>query len=118
VIYSYTITSTLGDTLPPVAPLGGEPSVQGLADKFFGTDLEQILRLRGIKTVIVAGESAQGAVLYTASHAAMLGFSVVVPIDVSTSEVPYAEQFVAWELANAPRISANVKLTTTDRLTF
>jgi nicotinamidase-related amidase len=118
VVYSYTVASTLADTLPPLAPLPGDPSVQAGPDKFLKSDLEQILTRLGVKTVIVAGMSANGAVLYTASHAAMAGFNVVVPIDGAPSEIPYAEQFVVWNLANAPRISTVVKLTTTDRLNF
>jgi nicotinamidase-related amidase len=108
----------LADTLPPVAPLGGEPVVQGGPDKFLGSDLQQILSQKGIKTVIVTGTAAQGAVLYTASHAAMAGMKVVVPVDTMPAEILYGEQFVVWNLANAPRISANVMLTTSDRLTF
>jgi nicotinamidase-related amidase len=117
-IYSFTATSTMADTLPPVAPLGGEPAVQAGPDKFLGTDLGQILTQKGIKTVVVMGMSAQGAVLYTASHAALTGLTVVVPVDAMPSEVPYAEQYVVWALANAPRLSANVKLTSSDKLTF
>ena len=79
-IYSFTATSTMADTLPPVAPLGGEPAVQAGPDKFLGTDLGQILTQKGIKTVVVMGMSAQGAVLYTASHAALTGLTVVVPV--------------------------------------
>jgi nicotinamidase-related amidase len=118
VVYSYTVASTLADTLPPLAPLAGDASVVGGPDKFLGSDLQGILTRGGIKTVIVTGMSANGAVLYTASHAAMAGFNVVVPIDGAPSEVPYAEQFVVWNLANAPRISTLVKLTTSDRLKF
>jgi nicotinamidase-related amidase len=118
VIYSYTVASTLADTLPALAPIGGESSVQAGPDKFLNSDLQQILTRQGIKTVVVAGMSANGAVLYTASHAALAGFSVVVPIDGAPSEVEYAEQFVVWNLANAPRISPAVKLTTTERLKF
>lgn len=118
VVYSYIFGGTMADTLPPVAPVGGEPAVQSGPDKFLGTDLQQILTQKGIKTVIVTGTAAQGAVLYTASHAALAGMKVVVPLDTMPSEFPYAEQFVAWNLANAPRISANVTLTTSDRVTF
>jgi nicotinamidase-related amidase len=118
VIYSYTVASTLADTLPAVAPMGGEPSVQAGPDKFLNTDLQGILTRQGIKTVVVAGMSANGAVLYTASHAALAGFSVVVPVDTAPSESLYAEQFVIWNFANAPRVSAATKLTTTDLLKF
>jgi nicotinamidase-related amidase len=118
VIYSYTNTSAMSDTLPAVAPVGAEPTVVGYADKFVGSDLQAILTRLGTKTVIVMGMSAQGAVLYTASHAAFLGLNVVVPIDGVASEVPYAQQYVVWALANAPRVSALTKVTTTDRVTF
>jgi nicotinamidase-related amidase len=118
VVYSYTVASTLADTLPPLAPLAGDASVQAGPDKFLNSDLQGILTRGGIKTVIVTGMSANGAVLYTASHAAMAGFNVIVPIDGAPSEVPYAEQFVVWNLANAPRISTLVKLTMSDRLKF
>jgi nicotinamidase-related amidase len=118
VVYSVTLASTVADILPPLAPLSGDPSVQGTPDKFLNTDLQQILTQHGIKTVIVAGMAANGAVLYTASHAAQAGFDVVVPIDGAPAQTAYAEQFVVWNLANAPRISTRVKLTTTDRIAF
>jgi nicotinamidase-related amidase len=118
VIYSYTLAGTLADTLAPVTPLPGDPAVQAGPDKFLGTDLMQILKQKGIKTVVVAGTKAEGAVLYTASHAALSGFNVVVPVDTMPSEVPYAEQYVVWNFANAPSVSRSVKLTTIDRLTF
>jgi nicotinamidase-related amidase len=118
VVYSYIASATLADTLPALAPLGTESSVVSGADKFLNTDLQQILAKLGVKTLIIAGVSANGAVLYTASHAALTGYSVIVPIDGAPSEVPYAEQYVVWHLANAPRVSASVKLTTTDRIGF
>ncbi len=52
--------------------------VKSLADKFFKTDLEKILNDKGIKTVVVVGTAAQGAVLYTASQAAFRGMQVIV----------------------------------------
>jgi nicotinamidase-related amidase len=118
VIYSYLLGGSIADTLAPVAPLGSEPTVQAGPDKFLGTDLAAILTGKGIKTVVVCGVTAQGAALYTGSHAALLGLKVIVPIDCTPAESAYAEQFTVWNLANAPRISPNVTLTTTDRLTY
>jgi nicotinamidase-related amidase len=118
VVYSVTLAAAIGDTLPALAPITGDPSVQGTPDKFLNTDLQQILTRMGVKTVIVCGVSANGAVLYTASHAALAGLNVVVPVDGAPADTAYAEQFSMWELANAPRISANVKLTTVDRIAF
>ncbi len=119
VIYSITNPPTTVDNiLPLVRPLGGEPVVAANADKFLGTNLEQILRDRGIRTVIVTGTAAHGAVLYTASAAALRGFSVIVPVDLMSAETLYIEQYVAWNLANAPTIGARVTLTRGDLISF
>ncbi|HVA11670.1 MAG TPA: cysteine hydrolase [Stellaceae bacterium] len=110
--------ATIADTLPSVKPNGSEPVVKAGPDKFIGTDLEKILKDKGIATVIVVGTTAQGAVLYTASHAALIGFNVIVPVDGMSADTPYAEQYVAWNMVNAPVVSAKVKLTAIDMLKF
>jgi len=87
-------------------------------DKFLGTDLEKILKEKGIKTVIVVGTTSHGAVLYTASVAALRGMKIIVPVDGMSAEVLYAEQYVAWHLLNAPRISALTTLTKVDLIGY
>ncbi len=109
---------TIADTLPAVKPLGSEPVVKSGPDKFIHTDLEKILRDHGITTVITVGTAAEGAVLYTASHAALLGFNVIVPVDGMSSATLYAEQYVTWNMVHAPVVSAKVKLTAIDMLKF
>lgn len=106
------------DVLPEVAPKSDEPSVVTLADKFIGTDLEKMLKDKGIKTVIVVGTAAHGAVLYTASAAAMRGFSVVVPVEGMSAENTYAEQATAWLLVSAPTVAGKVALTKMDMITY
>ncbi len=118
VIYSLAGTATVADIWWQVQPLGSEPVVTAGADKFLRTDLERILQDRGIKTVIVTGTAAHGAVLYTASGAAMRGLSVVVPVDGMSAESLYIEQYTAWHLANAPTVGARVTLTRSDLITF
>ncbi len=119
VVYSIIVGPvTTADILPPVAPLGTEPVVRAAPDKFLGTDLEKTLKDKGITTVIVVGTAAQGAVLYTASHASLLGFNVIVPVDGMSSEAPYAEQYVAWNMLHAPVVSAKVKLTAINMISF
>lgn len=118
VIYSLTVGREVGDILLLIRPLGNEPVVTAGADKFIGTNLEQLLRDRGIRTVIVVGTAAHGAVLYTASGAAFRGLSVIVPVDGMSAETLYIEQYTAWHLANAPTGSARVTLTTTDQIRF
>ena len=118
VVHSITVTTKVEDLDPRVAPVAGEPVVQTVANKFIRTDLDKILKERAIKTVIVVGTAAQGAVLFTAAEAAFLGYKVVVPVEGSTSELLYGEQSVAWLLANAPGVGANTTLTTFDMIGF
>jgi nicotinamidase-related amidase len=92
VVYSIVRGATIGDTLPAVAPIGKEPFVQSGADKFYETNLEQILKDKNIQTVIVVGTAAHGAVMYTASGAAFRGMNVIVPLDGISAESTYVEQ--------------------------
>lgn len=103
----------------PLAKRDHEPTVAAGVDKFFRTDLEQILAKAAIHTVIVTGTSAHGAVLYTASGAALRGLRVIVPVDGMSADNPFAELYTAWHLVNAPAsISSHVTLTRTDLITI
>jgi nicotinamidase-related amidase len=116
VIYSVTSTSTAADILKEVTPLSGEPLVQASVDKFFKTDLEKIINDKAIKTVIVVGTAAHGAVLYTGSQSALRGLQVIVPVDGMSSENTYFEQYTAYHLANAPGVGQRVTLTKFDMI--
>lgn len=118
VAYSVGGGGTKADIPAEIAPENDEPVVSSGVDKFHHTDLEAVLRKEGVKTVIVVGTGASGAVLYTASAAAMLGFKVIVPVDGMSGEIPYVDQYVAWHLANAPLVSKAVTLTAIDDVTF
>jgi nicotinamidase-related amidase len=54
-------------------------------DAFYGTQLEHMLRLWGVDTVIICGTVANICVHYTAASAAMRWFNVVVPKDCISS---------------------------------
>ncbi len=116
VIHSLSADATPADIAKELAPAAGEPVVSSGPDKFLGTDLGKILKEKGIKTVIVVGTAAHGAVLYTASGAALRGLRVVVPVDGISAETLFAEQAAAWTLTNAPRISAQVTLTKSEMI--
>jgi nicotinamidase-related amidase len=118
VVYSIIANTTTGDVLKSLAPKPEEIWVQSGADKFFGTNLEKILREKNIGTVIVVGTAAHGAVLNTASGAAFRGLNVVVPVDGVSSSDLFSEQYTAWHLANAPTISPKITITTTDQIKF
>jgi nicotinamidase-related amidase len=105
---------------PGIAPRDGEWVFQRGPDKFLGSDLEKRLKDRGIKTVIVTGTSAQGAVVGTGSGSAQRGYKVIVPVDGMSSEDPYMEQYAAWHMyKGGPAIVTDqVTLTRSDMIKF
>ena len=118
VVYSIVTGQALTDVLPEVAPRAGEASVASGPDKFMNTDLDKILKDRGVKTVIVAGTAAEGAVLNTAAAAALRGYKVIVPVDGASSVNPYSEQYTVWHLGTSPVVSRQVTLTRIDLVGF
>ena len=128
VMVIYTLVSspsiTIADTLPGVAPKGDEPVVAAFLDKFMlgdqDTGLQKILKDKGITTVIAVGTAAHGAVLYTATTAALRGFNVIVPVDgmSGNGQNTYIEQYVAYNLVNAPVIASKITLTRIDMVGF
>jgi len=116
-----------GTTIPPsertdidpmVAPTGDEPFVKTVLDKFLNTDLEKILKDKGITTLIMVGQAAQGAVITTGSEAAQRGFKVIVAVDGIAAQDDYYEQYTVWHLGNAPLLANRVTLTSTDMIKF
>lgn len=118
VVYSIIANSTPADVIKDVAPQAGEPSVLSGPDKFRNTDLEKILKDKGIKTVITVGTAANGAVLYTASGAAFRGMDVVVPVDGMSAVDPVAEYATVLNFLSAPAVSAKTTLTRSDMIKF
>jgi nicotinamidase-related amidase len=116
VVYSITTAATPDDIAKELTPREGEPIVKAPSDKFFKTDLEKILSDKGIKTVVVVGTAAQGAVLYTGSQAAFRGLQVIVPVDGMSAENTYFEQYTAYHMANAPGVGQQVTLTKIDMI--
>ena len=101
-----------------LAPRSDEPSMLAGVDKFVNTDLEKILKDKGITTVIVVGTAAHGAVLYTASSAAIRGMKVILPLDGISADNTYTEQYFAWHMANVPVIAPAMTLTRLDDVKF
>ena len=118
VIFSLSPGAAVTDIAKELTPLAKEPVVTSGPDKFLGTDLEKILKEKGIKTVIAVGTAAHGAVLYTASGATLRGMQAIVPVDGMSAESTYPEQYVAWHMVNAPRVSALTVLTTVDLIKY
>ncbi len=120
IVYSVALPgSTAADILKEVTPAAGEPVLPPLGpDKFLNSDLDKMLKARGIKTVIAIGTQAHTSVLHTGAAAALRGYKVIVPVDGMSGDDAWPEAYTAWHLANAARISAQVTLTRMDMIKF
>ena len=98
---------------PAIKPRAGEWYRQGGPDKFLGSTLQATLRQAGIKTVIVCGNSFQGATVGTASGAAQRGYNVILPVDCSSGEDEYREQYATFHLTSGGPAIITSKVTPT-----
>jgi nicotinamidase-related amidase len=90
---------TAADIIDPgFMPRDGEWERQGGPDKFLGSHLDEKLKAKGIKTVIVCGTSFQGVGIGTGSEAAQRGYKVIIPVDCLSAEDVYNEQYAAWHM--------------------
>jgi nicotinamidase-related amidase len=107
---------------PSIVPHPGEHLIKNGrgANKFYNSSLEQALKDKGIKTVIITGTSAQGAVAGTSQGAVERGFQAVVPVDGMSSEDAFNELYAAWHLAKGGPVALvqHVTLTRSDRIKF
>jgi nicotinamidase-related amidase len=89
-------------------------------DKFINSSLEAGLKERGIKTVIITGTSAQGAVATTSNGATGRGFKVVVPVDGTASEDAFRELYGIYHLAGGgpAALTQNVTVTRSDLIKY
>ncbi len=103
VVYSTTNAGSVDSILAPVKPINsGEPVVKASVDKFLGTDLEKILKDRGIDTIIACGTAAQGAVLHTVTGAAQRKLKAVLPVDCLSAEDLFTEKAAVWSIIKGP----------------
>lgn len=76
-----------------LAPAPGEPVVVKPSwSAFFGTDLDALLRARGIGTIVLAGTTTPNCVRSTAYDGLALGFNVAVLRDATSSRSPEAQE--------------------------
>src|SRR5258708_34989897 len=94
-------------------PRAGEWYRQGGPDKFLGSTLQATLKQAGIKTVIVCGNSFQGATVGTAAAATQRGYKVIVPVDCSAGDDAHHEQYAAFHLAKGRPAGVHTNVTET-----
>src|SRR5262249_46436585 len=95
-------------------------------DRFFNTDLDKILKAKGVTTLILTGWKISGSVLYTSVGATLRGYTVVIPVDASLGPNDYAEvmrlcQMLKQDSANPTNQPLKEKTSTlsrTDLITF
>jgi nicotinamidase-related amidase len=115
----YSLVGSNGKATPDdimdaaIKPRAGEWYRQGGPDKFLGSTLQPILKQAGIKTVIICGNSFQGATVGTAAAAAQRGYKVIVPVDCSAGEDVYHEQYAAFHLAKGGPVAVTSQVTLT-----
>lgn len=118
IVYALTSNATIENIRSEVTPHPNDPVVKSSVDKFYNTELAEILERKNITRVIIVGTSAHGAVLHTATGASMRKLKIIIPIDGLSASDSYAEQYTVWHLANAPGTRRNVLLTKTSLITF
>jgi nicotinamidase-related amidase len=113
--------ATTADQIDPAfTAKDGEWARQNGPDKFIGSNLDDKLKARGIKTVIVCGTSFQGVGIGTGGGATQRGYKVIVPIDCLSSEDAYEEQYSAFHLAKGgpAGVTSQVTLTRSSMMKF
>jgi nicotinamidase-related amidase len=118
VVHTYTPNMKKEEIVQSVGPQGDEMVLQVRGDKFFGNALEKTLKDKGIKTVLLVGTSANGAVMFTAIGASQRHFKAIVPIDTMPADTAYQEQLAIFEISNGPGVREDSTLTRSDMLSF
>jgi nicotinamidase-related amidase len=101
-----TRAPTMSKWLPEVAPLQDDTTIVAYGqDRFFNTDLDGILKAKGITTLVLTGWKINGSVLYTSVGATLRDYTVVVPVDASTAASDYETAIGQFQILN--QLSAN-----------
>ncbi|MBZ9685724.1 cysteine hydrolase [Clostridium estertheticum] len=85
--YKHFIKGSLdAEIIPPLAPRDGEELVvKNRWDAFFNTNLDEILKGKNIKNLIIVGAATDVCVFETCSHAFSLNYNCIVPIETTAS---------------------------------
>ena len=122
-----TRAPTMANWLPEVLPAAGDIKIESQAqDRFYKTDLDNMLKAKGITTLILTGWKVSGSVTYTSVGATLRGYTVVVPVDTSLDATDYEIAIGQYQIlhqhsANAENEPLKAKASTlsrTDLITF
>jgi nicotinamidase-related amidase len=122
-----TRAPTMSKWLPQVLPAPGDIKIESQAqDRFYKTDLDNMLKAKGITTLILTGWKVSGSVTYTSVGATLRGYTVVVPIDASLDATDFEIAIGQYQILhqhsanaeNEPLKAASSTLSRTDLITF
>ncbi|HEX3873758.1 MAG TPA: isochorismatase family cysteine hydrolase [Solirubrobacteraceae bacterium] len=83
-----------GQMIDELSPIDGELVVQKVRyDAFYGTELDHMLRLWKIRTIVLCGTVANICVHYTAASVALRWYDVVIPKDAVSAVEPCDLEF-------------------------
>lgn len=123
----YSTPATQPPILTEVAPAEGDPVITGYGqDRFFDTPLDELLRAKGIKNLVLVGWRENGSVLYTAVGGSLRDYTVVVADDATSAAQDYDVAIGRYQLLtqlnanpnNEPLRPAAVTLSRTSLITF
>ena len=126
VAYS-TQDANLSKWMPAVAPAAGDPVIASRGqDRFYSTELDNVLKAKGITTVILTGWKVSGSVLYTSVGATLRGYTVVVPADTTNAPNDYEVPIGIYAMlnqnsanaANEPLKPKTTTISRSDLITF
>jgi nicotinamidase-related amidase len=126
VVYG-TRAHTMSNWMPQVLPAPGDIKIESQAqDRFYKTDLDQMLKAKGITTLILTGWKVSGSVTYTSVGATLRGYTIVVPVDTSLDATDFEiavglHQILHQHSSNAANEPLKPKASTlsrTDLITF
>jgi len=122
-----TRAHTMANWLPEVQPAAGDIRIESQAqDRFYNTDLDRVLKAKGIATLILAGWKVSGSVTYTSVAATLRGYTVVVPVDASLDATDFEIAIGQYQILhqtssnidNEPLKQRASTLSRTDLITF
>jgi nicotinamidase-related amidase len=122
-----TRAPTMSKWLAEVLPAPGDIKIESQAqDRFYKTDLDGVLKAKGIATLILAGWKISGSVTYTSVGATLRGYTVVVPVDASLDQTDYEIAIGQYQIlhqhssnaANEPLKAGASTLSRTDMIAF
>jgi nicotinamidase-related amidase len=126
VVYG-TREQNMSKWLKQVAPAPGDIKITNTAqDRFYNTDLDTVLKGKGIKTLIMVGWKISGSVTYTSVGAMVRDYTVVIPVDTTSAGSDYETTIGFYNvlnsgnanLANAPLKPKATTLSRTDMISF